>query len=35
MTKDEYVAAVEEWIKAATEEQVNLIWLFAKSSLKK
>ncbi len=35
MTKDEYVADIKKWIEAATEEQVNLIWLFAKSSLKK
>lgn len=35
MTKDEYVAAVEEWIKAATEKQARLIWVFIKNYLKK
>ena len=31
MTKDEYVAAVEKWIKAATEKQARLIWGFVKN----
>lgn len=35
MTKDEYVAAAVEWIKAATENQARLIWVFVKNYLKK
>ena len=35
MTKDEYVAAVEKWIKAVTENQARLIWVFVKNYLKK
>ena len=35
MTKDEYVAAVEEWIEAATKKQARLIWVFVKNYLKK
>ena len=35
MTKDEYVAAVVEWIKAVTEKQARLIWVFVKNYLKK
>lgn len=35
MTKDEYVADAEKWIKAATEKQARLIWVFVKNYLKK
>ena len=35
MSKDDYVAAVKNWMESATESQARLIWVFAKNYLKK
>lgn len=35
MNKDDYLSDLKKWLEKAPEKQVRLIWIFAKSCLKK